>query len=96
MINLRNTFSGANFDHTGENCTASGEYRVENGNIQNVNVNGQYTKEDRTYNFWANRDSDGNVNVSGVPASVISDVAEEVATIMSEVGGIINNSASEE
>lgn len=85
MIKINNTFSGASFAYTGEICTANGEYRIENGKLVSVNVNGQYTKNDSTYNFWANRDAAGNVNVSGVPAGVIADVAAEVAEIISEV-----------
>jgi len=50
-----------------------------------VNVNGQFTKNEQTVNFWANRDNAGNVNVSGVPASFLADVAAEVAEIISEV-----------
>ena len=87
MITTKNNFSGANFDYTNEagNCTASGEYRKENDVIVNININGQFVKDENTYNFWANRDAAGNVNISGVPASVIADVAAEVAEIISEI-----------
>lgn len=85
MIEITNTYAGQNFNYTGENCTATGDSRTENEKIVSINVNGQYTKQDRTYSFWANRDAQGNVNVSGVPASVIGEVASEVAVIISEV-----------
>ena len=89
MITTKNTFSGAGFDYTSENnCAANGEYRVENGVLINININGQITKDETVYNFWANRDAAGNVNVSGVPASLIAEVAEDVAEIIAEVEAI--------
>lgn len=91
MITTKNNFSGANFDYASQNpCTATGEYRCEEGAIVNININGQLTKDEKTYNFYANRDASGNVNISGVPASVIADVAAEVATIVAEVEEIVN------
>jgi len=91
MIIKNNTFAGANFQYTNElNCTATGEYRIENDKLISININGQYVDGDATYNFWANRDNSGNVNISGVPASVLAGVAEEVAEIVSEVEALIN------
>ena len=92
MITTTNTFSGANFNYTSENnCTANGEYRIENGKIVLINITGQIVKDDVTYNFWANCDMNGNVNISGVPAAIIADVAAEVAEIISEVEALNPN-----
>lgn len=87
MITKKNVFSGANFDYANEKntCTATGEYRYEGEKLSSVNINGQYTKEEVAHNFWANCDASGNVNISGVPANVIAEVAAEVATIISEI-----------
>jgi len=90
MIRINNNFSGANFSYDNEsNCTATGEWRVENGQLVSVNINGQYTKDEKVYNFWANQDNTGNVNISGVPSSIISDVADEVALILADVNDIV-------
>lgn len=93
MITKNNTFSGTSYSYENEGvtCTASGEYRTENGNLTNININGRLTKDGTTYNFWATRDDHGNVNISGVPAAVIADVAEEVAEIVAEVEAEIND-----
>lgn len=89
MIEIKNSFSGASFDYTNENnCTASGEYRCENGAIVNININGRYAER----NFWASRDSAGNVNISGVPVSIIAGVAAEVAVIIAAIEEIVNPS----
>ena len=94
MITTKNSFSGAGFDYASENnCTANGEYRVENGVLVNININGQITKNGNAYNFWASRDAQGNVNISGVPAELISDVATEVVEIISEVEAIATPNA---
>lgn len=87
MITKKNEFSGANFDYENEKktCTATGEYRHENGVLESVNINGQFTQGKTHYNFWANCDAAGNVNISGVPVTVIAGVASEVATIISEI-----------
>lgn len=87
MIKKKNTFAGASFDYTSsnENCVASGEYRTENGLMASVNINGRLTKDEKTYNFQASRDVNGNVNITGVSYVVIADVAAEVATIIDEV-----------
>ena len=86
MITTKNHFNGANFDYASENnCTATGEFRYENDKLVNVNINGKYVKDENEYNFWANLEASGNVNISGVPASILSDVAGEVAEIISEI-----------
>ncbi len=90
MITVKNSFSGANFDYSSQSgCTASGEYRCENDKVVNISINGRLAKDEVEYNFWANCDAAGNVNISGVPAVVIADVAAEVAAIISEVNGQI-------
>ena len=87
MITKNNEFTGVSYayENKAKTCTANGEYRIENGSLVNINVNGQYIKYEASHNFWANRDAAGNVNVSGVPASLIAPVATEVAAIVSEV-----------
>lgn len=87
MITKKNLFSGATFDYANDKqtCTANGEFRYEGDNLSSVNINGQYTKDDTPYNFWANCDAAGNMNISGVPATVIAEVAAEVATIIAEI-----------
>lgn len=84
-FNTRNNFNGANFDYENEGCRASGEFRFENPNLVSVNINGTYVKGDVTYNFWANRDANGNVNTSGVPFEVIVEVATEVKAIITKI-----------
>ena len=92
MLTLKNRFSGANFEYDSKaGCIANGEFRCEDDKIVNISINGQITKEETSYNFWANCDAQGNVNISGVPAAVIADVAENVATIIEEVNEIINS-----
>lgn len=87
MITKKNQFSGASFDYANgkDTCTATGEYRYEGEKLSSVNINGQYIKDGASHNFWANCDAAGNVNISGVPATVIAEVAAEVATIISEI-----------
>ena len=87
MITKKNQFSGASFDYANgkDTCTATGEYRYEGEKLSSVNINGQYIKDGASHNFWANCDAAGNVNISGVPATVIAEVATEVATIISEI-----------
>lgn len=85
MIEITNKTLGVNFSYTGENCTATGNYDVENDTLKHVGVNGHYTKGADVYGFTADRDENGNVNIAGVPASVLADVAEEVAALMAEV-----------
>lgn len=89
MITTKNNFAGANFEYTGqEGCTANGEYRCENGNIVSVSVNGTLDGK----NFWVSRDAAGNVNISGVPVSIIAKVATEVENIMTEIEEIVHPS----
>ena len=90
MITINNNFSGASYSYTNENgnCTASGEYRKENDVMVNISINGQIVKDEKTYNFWANRDAAGNINVSGVPSGVLPDVANEVAAIVDEISNV--------
>ena len=89
MITTRNNFAGANFGYTGqEGCTANGEYRCENNELVSVNVNGSLDGK----NFFANRDAAGNVNISGVPVSIIAKVATEVENIMAEIEEIVHPS----
>lgn len=91
MITIKNEFSGASFNYSNENnCTANGEYRSENGSIVNININGYYDNK----SFWAGRDSAGNVNISGVPVSVIAGVAGEVAAIIAAIEEVVNPSES--
>lgn len=85
MIEITNPYSGANFSHSGENCAAFGDFRVENGALTHVGINGHYTKGADTYAFTADRDANGNVNISGVPGPVLTDVAGAVAGIVAEV-----------
>lgn len=89
MITTKNNFAGANFEYTGqEGCTANGEYRCENNELVSVNVNGSLDGK----NFFANRDAAGNVNISGVPVSLIAKVATEVENIMTEIEEIVHPS----
>lgn len=81
----RNNFSGASFDYENGACKAGGEYRYAEGNLNSVNINGNYTKGDKQYNFWASVDASGNVNTSGVPFEVIVEVATEVKAIIAKI-----------
>lgn len=94
MIKKKNTFGGASFDYTSENgnCVASGEYRIENGQIVSISINGQLTKEEKAYRFSAGIDINGNVNISGVSFVVIADVAAEVAAIIAAIEENVNPS----
>lgn len=97
MITKISTFSGADFRYTNEsNCTATGEYRVENGKLVSVNANGQYDEDGRSYSFWAKLDASGNINVSGVPASVLTPVAEQVEELVAEIEALIEPVKEEE
>lgn len=97
MITKNNTFAGANFQYTNEsNCTATGEYRTENDKLISININGQYVDGDATYNFWANRDASGSVNISGVPVSVLAPIASHVAEIVAEVEALVGLVKEEE
>ena len=97
MITKNNSFAGANFQYTNEsNCTATGEYRTENDKLVSININGQYVDGDVAYNFWANRDASGSVNISGVPASVLAPIAAQVAEIVAEVEALVEPAKEEE
>ena len=96
MITTNNTFSGATYTHSGENCTATGEWRRENNVITSISISGTYNGEGRTVPFYASRDANGSVNISGVPAAFIVSVATEVATIISEIENPSAQDANEE
>lgn len=85
MIEIINPYSGANFTHSGKNCDATGDFRVENGAIKHIGIAGHYTKGQDVYGFTADRDENANVNISGVPSGVLKDVAEAVAGIVADV-----------
>lgn len=85
MIEIINPYSGANFTHSGKNCNATGDFRVENAAIKHIGIAGHYTKGQDVYAFTADRDDQGNVNIAGVPAGVLKDVAEAVAGIVADV-----------
>lgn len=92
MIETNNNYTGANFSYNNEKdaCIANGDFRTQNGKLSVVNVNGQYKKGDGIFNFNATRDAEGNINITGVPTSVLAQVATEVAKIMTEVENIVN------
>lgn len=87
MVTKKNEFSGAAFEYVNDEktCTASGEYRRENGNLSSVNINGQFAQDKASHGFWANCDAAGNVTISGVPVIAIAAVAAEAATIIAEI-----------
>lgn len=87
MLTKKNSTLEVNFDY-GNNagtCSATGNYKVENGQLQTVGVDGQYTKDEKTYHFTANRDNQGLVVVAGVPNEVLADVSSEVSVLIAEV-----------
>ena len=84
-FNTHNNFNGASFDYENGGCKASGEFRFVDSVLNSVNINGNYTKSGTQYNFWASRDMNGNLNLNGVPAAVIVEVATEVAAIIAEI-----------
>lgn len=84
-FSTRNNFNGASFDYENGACKASGEFRYVESNLNSVNINGNYTKDGKQYNFWASRDMNGNLNLNGVPAAVIVEVATEVAAIVAKI-----------
>lgn len=87
MITKKRSALVVNFDYANnaETCAATGDYRVENNVLQDVSINGQYTKDEKTYHFSASRSADGNVNIAGVPPTVLADVAEAVAELVTEI-----------
>lgn len=88
MVTTNNDFAGANFEYTGTNCTATGEYRVEGGSIKRIEISGRYVDGGETYAFFADKNDQGNVNISGVPPQVLSPVADKVVSIIEEVEGV--------
>lgn len=81
----RNNFNGASFDYENGACRASGEFRFVESALNSVQINGNYTKSGTQYNFFASRDASGNLNLNGVPAAVIVEVATEVAAIVAKI-----------
>ena len=84
-FSTRNNFNGASFDYENGGCRANGEFRFAESVLQSVNINGNYEKSGKSYNFWASRDASGNLNLNGVPAAVIVEVAAEVAAIVAKI-----------
>lgn len=84
-FSTRNNFNGASFDYENGGCRANGEFRFAESNLQSVNINGNYTKSGKQYNFWANRDASGNLNLNGVPKEVIVEVAAEIKAIIEKI-----------
>lgn len=85
MFNTRNNFNGASFDYENEGCKASGEFRYAETVLKSVDINGNYTKDGRQYNFWAARDMNGNLNLNGVPKEMLKEVAIEIVAILDEI-----------
>lgn len=85
MIEITNKTLGVNFSYTGENCTATGDYRVENGALKHIGIADNYTKDDQIYGFTADRDDQGKVNIAGVPPTILAEVGAEVAALIEEV-----------
>lgn len=89
----RNNFNGASFDYESGACKASGEFRFAESNLNSVSINGNYEKDGKKNDFWASRDTNGNINLSGVPAEIIIEVATEVAAIIAKIEDL--NAASD-
>lgn len=87
MITKKNSTLEVNFDYGNGagTCSATGNYKVQNDQLKTIGVNGQYTKDEKTYTFTADRDDQGKVNISGVPPTILADVATEVAALVEEV-----------
>ncbi len=88
MFKTSNHYNGAQFEYENESgsCTASGNFRFAESNLENVNINGSLKKDDVTYAFSANRDNQGNVNIYNVhDYRVLAEVAEEVAAIIAHI-----------
>lgn len=84
-FSTKNNFNGASFDYENGACNASGEFRFADSNLNSVNINGTYVKNEITYPFWASRDASGNINISGVPKDVFKEVAIEIVAILDEI-----------
>lgn len=87
MITTHNVYSGANFAYENEQktCTATGEFKTENNILTTIGITGKLLIDGKEYNFWAQRDPLGNIQVSGIPVNILPAVADEVSNIVSEV-----------
>lgn len=87
MITKKNSTLEVNFDYgnSAGTCAATGNYKVQNDQLKTIGINGQYTKDEKTYTFTADRDDQGKVNIAGVPPAILADVATEVAALVEEV-----------
>ena len=90
MFTTRNNFNGASFDYENDACKVSGEFRFVDSILNSVNINGNYTKDGKQYNFWVSRDMNGNLNLNGVPFEVIVEVATEIKAIIEEIEKLNN------
>lgn len=90
MIEITRNIAVVNFSYTGEGCTASGDYKVEDGVLKHIGIAGSFTQGGETYAFTAERDDNANIVVAGVPASVLQVVAQAVAVIVSEVEPLVS------
>lgn len=86
MIEKKHDFFVGQYGYTNEkNCTADVEAKYENNILVSININGVFTKDEVKNNFWASVDASGNVNISGVPSAILSDVASACEAIIEEV-----------
>lgn len=91
-FSTRNNFNGANFDYENGPCTASGSFRFNEAHLDEVSINGSYTKDGETYAFTAARDSQGNVNIYNVhDYRVLAAIATEVAAIIAKIEALNAN-----
>lgn len=91
-FNTRNSYNGADFDYENGSCRARGGFRFNGNNLGSADINGSLTKDDVTYAFVAQRDGQGNVNISNVhDYRVLADVATEVAAILAEIEALNAN-----
>lgn len=87
MITKKNSTLEVNFDYgnSAGTCAATGNYKVQNGQLKTIGINGQYTKDEKTYTFTADRDDQGKININGVPLTILVDVGAEVAKLVEDV-----------
>lgn len=87
MITKKNSTLEVKFDYGNDagTCFATGNYKVENNQLKTIGINGQYTKDEKTYTFTADRDNQGKVNINGVPPTILVEVGAEVANLVEEV-----------
>ena len=91
MFETSNDFLGASFACKNNTCEASGDFRIDEGRITNINIAGSFKKNDQRYAFTANYDNKGAVNIYGVTEiSIIEEVATEVKSIIEEIGNYAN------